>query len=150
MNILVWNVPGLNTKSRRDALHGVVADHNVSIVCVQETKLNVISQRQIYEMLGAEFSSFAYLPASDTRGGILIACRSPHITMVQKQIGEFSVTVEVAIGDTSWHLTSVYGPQADADKIEFLNELRSVRAKSPGALDGGRRLQSNPRCIGQE
>ena len=34
--------------------------------------------------------------------------------------------------DPPWWLTEVYGPQSDADKISFLEELRDVRIACPG------------------
>lgn len=77
INILVWNTRDLNDKSRRDTLRGVVTDARANVVCIQETRLNVISDHLIYECLGSEFQGFTYLPAIDTRGGILIACKSP-------------------------------------------------------------------------
>lgn len=45
-----------------------------------------------------------------------------------KQMGEYSISVEVTLGEQTWCLTSVYGPQADMDKIAFLNELRNVQS----------------------
>lgn len=131
-NILVWNVRGLKAKRHREAMRGAVVDHNVSIVCIEETKLHVISQRLIYEMLGTEFTSFSYLPVSDTRGGILVACRIPNASIRPSHIGEFSVTVELTVRESSWLLTSVYGPQATADKVEFLDKLRAVRSTHAG------------------
>ena len=80
-NLLVWNIRGLNSGAHRDALRGVVQDANASVVCVQETKLSVISPFLINEMLGTRFSSFAYLPAAGASGGVLIACRDPDFSM---------------------------------------------------------------------
>lgn len=42
-NVLCWNVRDLNDKSRRDAFRSIVRDYNVSIVCIQKTKLNTIN-----------------------------------------------------------------------------------------------------------
>jgi len=112
-NMLVWNVRGLNSRSRRDALRGVVGDANASVVCVQETKLSVISSFMINEMLGAGFSSFSYLPAVGASGGVLIACRSPAFSLSQLSVGKFSVSVLLTANDGTepWCLTGVYGPQ---------------------------------------
>jgi len=45
-------------------------------------------------------------------------------------MGRFSVSVLLQASDGSepWCLTSVYGLQPDADKVEFLAELRSIRS----------------------
>jgi exonuclease III len=79
LNILVWNVRGLNARCRRDNLRLVVNDHNVSVLCVQETKLSVIFSFDLNAMLDNCFSSYDYLPAIGTCGGVLIACRSPEV-----------------------------------------------------------------------
>jgi hypothetical protein len=42
-NILIWNVRGLNAQSHHDAIRELVRAKHLSIVCFQETKLNVIT-----------------------------------------------------------------------------------------------------------
>jgi hypothetical protein len=44
-----------------------------TIVCLQETKLDVIDQFTVMQCMGPSFDGFAYLPAVETRGGILLA-----------------------------------------------------------------------------
>lgn len=92
-----------------------------SIVCIQETKLLVISPLDVAEMLGNAFSSFVYLPSAG-------ACKGPDIACSLLHQGRFSVTAAITVtGQASaWALTAVYGPQPEADKIEFLDELRVV------------------------
>lgn len=106
-------------------------DANAAIVCIQETKLDVIDQVLINEMLGSQYFTFSYLPAMQTRGGILIVCRAPDATLTPSHVGDFSVTVYIMIDELSWHLTLVYGPQADQDKVQFLDELHTIRASIP-------------------
>jgi hypothetical protein len=52
-------------------------------------------------------------------------------------VGCYSIIVSVATsgsGDTeeNWWLTSVYGPQEDADKVLFLEELEAIKDACPG------------------
>lgn len=82
-------------------------------------------------MLRSNFNDFCYLPADRTKGGILIACRTPDVNLTLRSIGSFLVTVDLTIGDEPWCLTSVYGPQADEDKLIFLDELRAIHASLP-------------------
>nr|TKW27134.1 hypothetical protein SEVIR_3G238700v2 [Setaria viridis] len=130
INVLVWNVRGLNARSRRDSLRMLVADSTASIVCIQETKLSVILPFLMAGMLGSSFLAFDYLPAAGTRGGILTACRSPAMSCGRVHAGRHSLTVSVQIQDHDmpWTLTNVYGPQPDIDKVEFLEELRLVHS----------------------
>jgi hypothetical protein len=39
-----------------------------SIVCLQETKLSVVTHAIVIEALGADFDAYFCLPATDTRG----------------------------------------------------------------------------------
>jgi exonuclease III len=71
-SILVWNVRGLNARARRDVVRELVASEHPSIVCLQETKLHVISPFDLMQIVGLGFEYF-YLPAKGTRGGILLA-----------------------------------------------------------------------------
>jgi hypothetical protein len=45
-------------------------------VCLQETKLETISDYDVIQLVGTSFD-YVYLPAVQTRGGILVACWSP-------------------------------------------------------------------------
>lgn len=66
--ILCWNVHSLNERERCDAVRTLVDDVHPTIVCLQETKLDVISCYLVFGMLSASFGEFAYLPTSNTRG----------------------------------------------------------------------------------
>ena len=132
ISILSWNVWGLNSRVRQDNVRTLVADIRPAIVALQETKLDVIPQRLIFSMLGASFRDFAYLPASSTRGGILIAGRQPDVSLGDVLVGCYSVTVRVrqqlqGNDESGWWLTAVYGPQADSEKAIFLEELEAIR-----------------------
>lgn len=142
--ILYWNVRGLNAQARRDVVRTLVDDVRPAIVCLQETKLNVISQFLVFSLLGRDFSEFAYLPTSETRGGILIAGRRSAVSLSDVLVGCYSITVSVtpssSNGESSgkWWLTSVYGPQSDGAKELFLEELEAVRdaCAGPWAVTG--------------
>jgi hypothetical protein len=66
---LIWNVRGLNRKSRRDVVRVVVNYVKPDLICLQETKKMAISRRMVLATLGVEFSDFVFLPAAGTRGG---------------------------------------------------------------------------------
>lgn len=68
---LVWNVRGLNARARRDVVRTFVDQERVSVICLQETKLDVIDDRMVCDLLGRSFG-YHYLPAHNTCGGILV------------------------------------------------------------------------------
>ena len=59
--------------ARRDNLRKVVDDTRPAVVCLQETKLSHIADRDVVSFLGSDFTKFVFLPAQQTRGGILVA-----------------------------------------------------------------------------
>jgi len=131
--ILIWNVRGLNSLSRQDSLRTLVDSSRSDIVCVQETKIAGISRRIILSALGSDFSDYVALPSAGASGGILIAWRHHIGVSGVQRVDSNSVTIQFAAADgQAWWLTCVYGPQDNEDKIQFLQELRDIRAACPG------------------
>lgn len=66
-----------------------------------------------------------------------VAGRAPEVSLAEVLVGCYSVTVSVqAAGsgdnDDKWWLTIVYGPQQDAKKALFLEELETIRDACAG------------------
>lgn len=154
--IMSWNVRGLNDRARRDVVRKLVDNIRPSMVCLQETKLDVISQYLVFAMLGMSFADFACLHASNTRGGVLVTAREADISLSDVHVGCYSITVRVhpcaqANGDeASWWFTSVYRPQDDNNKILFLKELEAIRDACLGPWAVCRDFQPDPIGGGQE
>ena len=132
--ILVWNVRGLNSQARRDAVRVIVDSYKVDVVCLQETKIPDVSRHCILSMLGVEFdNNFTFLPSLGASGGILIAWRARLGVVNSSRVDTFSSSVQFSSSDgTSWWLTCVYGPQGNQEKIQFLQELRDIRTVCTG------------------
>ena len=83
-------------------------------------------------------SSLNYLPASNARGGILVAAKHQDVVVSDVLVGCYSVTIAVKpatnadIAAPNWWLTAVYGPQEDRDKAIFLEELEAIRDACQG------------------
>ena len=86
----------------------------------------------VLDALGSEFDDYTYLPADGTRGGILLEWKSRAVTITDPMFTTNAITAKVTTATgTPWWLTVVYGPQEDADKVAFLQELREIRAECP-------------------
>jgi exonuclease III len=103
---LVWNVRGLNSPARCDAIFQLVLLSGASVVCFQETKLQVVSRAIIDRCLGRAFDGFFYLPAVGTRGGILIAWKSDVVAISNPHLSDNAITVRVGDGGAfGWWFT---------------------------------------------
>lgn len=74
LNVIVWNVRGLNARARRNALFQVVTAANPAIACLQETKLQDVSVNVVRQCLGNKYEKFFHFPVIGTHGGIMVAC----------------------------------------------------------------------------
>ena len=131
---LVWNVRGLNDRARRTVVRSLVAAHRPSFVCLQETKISDRVADFAIEILGTTFQ-YDFVPSVGASGGILLAWSSPAWEVSNVWKGHFSLSVQLTrpgSADFTWWLTTVYGPQPDIDKAQFLDELREFRAVAGG------------------
>jgi exonuclease III len=113
----------------------MVAAVKATLICLQETKLASISETEIEELLGPSFNSnFSFLPAVGTCGGILIAAFDNHFRLMASSRTKYtlSVRIHVLTNALEWSLTGVYGPQLEADKIAFLDELKGLKKSFQG------------------
>ena len=132
-NCLIWNVRGLNSRARRNVVRELVDQENISLLSLQETKLQDCTESVVLETCGANFD-FVFKPAANTCGGILLAWRRDTWAVTSPVIRSFSLTVKLTLlqSNLTWWYTSVYGPQSDQEKMLFLDELKEVRAACPG------------------
>lgn len=70
-SILCWNVRGLNAPEKHIALSNAIASSGCSIICLQETKMQVIDLALIKKIYPRHFDKFAYIPSIGASGGIL-------------------------------------------------------------------------------
>lgn len=131
VKIICWNVRGLNSRARRDAVRDIVCDSHASIVCLQETKLQLVDDSIIREMLGPCFTAnYFVLPASGTRGGMILAASDRFFVLSNCQAtpGTISASVSMLNDRIAWTITCVYGPQGESEKVAFIEELRALSA----------------------
>ena len=99
-----WNVRGRNSGANRIAVRSMISAAAPSIVCLQETKLAHVSDSIVFDMLRPSFKDYFFLPATGTRGAILLAWRCSTISFSNPLVGEHHVTTLVTLlaGDGHW------------------------------------------------
>jgi exonuclease III len=88
-------------------------------------KLYVVDDSIIYDMIGSGFT-YEYVPAIGTCGGILLAWRLDLWNCTRAFASDLVLMVRVmhARMSTPWWLATVYGPQSEQVKVQFLQELQ--------------------------
>ncbi|XP_073362379.1 uncharacterized protein [Aegilops tauschii subsp. strangulata] len=148
LDVLVWNVRGLNNPARRSAVRLFVQSLNVSLVCFQESKLALVNDVVVRETLGPAFDGFDFLPAEGTRGGILLAWKSDMLRVTNIQKDEFMILAQILslAEGKEWLVSSVYGPQEDTEKARFLKAIVQFgdQVRLPWILNGDFNIVCNP------
>jgi exonuclease III len=117
----------------QDAVQTLLQVSRSDVVCFQETKMSVVSQRVLLSMLSSDFLSFIDLPANASSGGILVAWRQSLGITGEQCIDNHSVSVQFCPAEgQEWWLTYVYGPQGNESKIQIMQELHEIRAVCHG------------------
>jgi hypothetical protein len=92
-----------------------------------------ISRGIILAILGSDFSHSVELPPDGASGGIFIAWKHSLGTAAAVRVDNHCISVQFhPANGQDWWFTGVYGPQGDANKLMFLQELRDVRAACQG------------------
>lgn len=123
---LNWNVRGLGDSQKCDVIKDIAIDANPDLISYQETKWSECSIFRVRQVCPAKFINFLTLDAIGTRGGILLAWSS-RFCLIDSYTFNYSVTAVLKTNNFKFMYTVVYGPQDDRIKIEFLQELQSVR-----------------------
>jgi hypothetical protein len=72
-----------------------VTDARASVVCVSESKLDVVTPYVIVECFGPGFDGFAYFPALGSAGGVVVAWKSEDVRVLAQRVDRFSVSIQL-------------------------------------------------------
>jgi exonuclease III len=131
--IFSWNGRGLNSIARH-GVRNVIDIYKPDLICLQETKMEVISASDIRSSLGLIYQdNFFFLPAVGASGGIIIA-GNPSVFCLTHQIST-NHTISVYVHDIrrnkSWWFSRVYKPQGVLEKKMSLKELKQLNKCAP-------------------
>jgi exonuclease III len=59
----------------------------------------------------------------------MLACSQDHFTILQVDVRKYSITtiIRQLSDNKTWSITGVYGPHGDAEKAEFMQELKQIK-----------------------
>jgi exonuclease III len=99
------------------------------LICLQETKLVDISSSTVRSLLRSAYENNFFLPATGTRGGILLAAHEDNLTLQHPHVTTNTISASVldVVHNASWMVTVVYGPQGELEKIMFIRELKEIK-----------------------
>jgi exonuclease III len=130
---MLTNAQGLNSPAKQEDVNQIISSIKPDLVCLQETKLASFNGSLIRSILGFVYEdSFVFLPAINSRRGILIAAQDDVFSLHQSAQTKNTISTSVSdcINNNSWKITCVYGPQGGLEKRNFIRELRRLKPPS--------------------
>lgn len=148
INLMSWNVRGLNDRKKRLAVRQTILLERPDIVTLQETKLQAIDMNTFREMCGRQIDQHVHIPAQGTRGGLLIAWRQNKYTAIQTEAKQYTLTITFRNNSdaSTMIFTAVYGPTEQNQREVFYNELREAQLiqNTPWAIAGDFNVTAAP------
>ena len=84
LKLLSWNVRGTNDSSKRKIIKTFIRNQKVDLLCIQETKIQPMSEGMVRSLGSRRFLDWRALDADGATGGILIC-------LGQKVFGNFGL-----------------------------------------------------------
>lgn len=128
-NILNWNIRGLNSEDKCNAIKEKIEESACAIYCIQETKRDQLDHSFIKKLAPKRFNKFAFSPSEGSSGGILMGWNSSIFFGEVIQINKFAVTVKFTSthNGQTWSLISIYRPHQGPDRDDFVYWLNNLQ-----------------------
>jgi endonuclease/exonuclease/phosphatase family metal-dependent hydrolase len=125
---LSWNVRGLNEGDKRLKVRNLLRQWKADIICLQETKLDFVSNSLVRSLWGCHFVDWCYLASRGASGSILIMWDRRIVEKIEVYVGEFVVACSFrSVADNfSWAFAGVYGPNIDSLRSSLWDELAGL------------------------
>jgi exonuclease III len=122
---LTWNIRGLNDCNKRKEVKDLITTEKPHLVCLQETKLGMITDNLVKEIVGPKLQAHEVILANGTAGGLIIAWNSNTFKKVASHTLTCCATIDLqmCMDDTSIRVTRVYGPSTPQNRRLFFQEL---------------------------
>ena len=139
LKLLSWNVRGANDSFKRKVIKSVIRKQKVDLLCIQETKIQDLSNRVVRSLGSGRFLGWKAPDAFGSVGGLLIFWDKRSQEMLEWEEGQFSISCKFKNVENwvVWVFTGVYGP--------FTKEERECLWEETGAIRG---IWEEPWCLG--
>ena len=130
LQILSWNVRGLHERDKRLQIKNLIRMWRADIICMQETKMELITRGFVRSLWGCHYVDWVYLGSLGASGGILVMWDSRVVENLEEAVGHYSVSCRFKnVGDNfEWAFTSVYGPNVDRERRLLWEELSGLHS----------------------
>ena len=140
IKLLSWNVRGVNESRKRKVIKSVVRKQKVDLFCIQETKIQLMSESVVRSLGSGRFLEWKALNACGSAGGMLICWDKRVLELLEWEVGQFSLSCRFKTLENGviWAFTGVYGPFTRLEREGLWEEVGAIRGiwEGPWCLGG--------------
>jgi hypothetical protein len=127
-NILNWNVRGLNSEDKCNAVRAKIEESCCSIFCIQESKLQSFDHSSMRKFAPKRFNKYALSLSVGASGGIIVGWNGSQFLGQVIFNSKYAITIQFSTTHNAkeWKLTTVYGPCAGQERCDFIQWLNSL------------------------
>jgi exonuclease III len=114
--ILFWNIRGINSQEKWDAIGDKIKESACHMLCLQETKREAFDAFYIKKLCPITLDKFAFSSSIGASGGLLIVWNSSLFDGTVIQANSYAITIKLIcrFDKKSMHITNVYDPSNPA------------------------------------
>jgi hypothetical protein len=127
-NILSWNVRGLNEGRKRLKIRNLLSKWKVDIVCLQETKLKMVSNQLVQSLWRCPYKEWCHMDSCGASGGILLMWDRRVVSKIEDCLGNYVVACSFRNVEDGflWAFAGVYGPNSNGLRRFLWEELAGL------------------------
>ena len=120
---------GANERSERKIIKSFIRNQRVDLICVQETKIQAMSQGLVRSLGSGRFLDWRALNMEEVAGGILICCYKRALDILDWEEGQFTLSCRFKIVENGafWVFTGVYGTFTKVERDGMWEEFGGIR-----------------------
>jgi len=146
--ILFWNIRGINSQEKWDAIRDKISESVCQVLCLQETKREHFDHYYLKKFCPRNMDNFAFSPSIGAYAGLLTVWNSSLFDGNIVQCNSYAITVKLTcrLDNKCFHISNIYGPSNAAQKQAFITWLMNLDTTSfdEWALGGDFNLIRNP------
>ncbi|GMI72221.1 hypothetical protein HRI_000891400 [Hibiscus trionum] len=112
MKVLSWNIRGLGTSSKCRAVQRIVRQHQVEMVFLQETKLELITEQIVKKVWHSDNFVFVFAPAVGRSGGLLVVWEATRFQLEKTEVQQQYIALwgRWVMDDWKCGMMNIYAP----------------------------------------
>ena len=148
INIISWNVRGLNCPNKRGDVKWVLRNFRCDIAILQETKMEEVTFATAISLWDRRSVDWIVLPLVGRPGGIVIIWDDQTLELIDSKVGTYAICGKFKSlnDDFAWGRIGVYGPNDDNLRFALFDELKFFMSQwdIPWCLEGDFNVVRSP------